>query len=189
MSTDDHDASAQVAALHQQNKFLYAQGDSGPMEWYLRSNCIVKGGPFALCVVLFGPAVIDGHDKQKSTNVQAVLFNLWFLLIDGRTFYAKSIERDCSRFYQEWMKLLVTMLTELPGVYNSYRKFIDDNIFGKGEEETVNLSEEEQVEFTEKFHTDIQEEKAQQKAKDNAEQGSTTDSAKSPAGGSGEEQD
>ena len=42
--------SPQVAALRDNNQFLYAQGTSDPMERYLRSECIVKGGPIAICI-------------------------------------------------------------------------------------------------------------------------------------------
>ena len=43
---DNCDTSPQIAALGDKNVFLYAQGDAGPMERYLRSDCIVKGGRF-----------------------------------------------------------------------------------------------------------------------------------------------
>ena len=41
---DDRNASAQVAALSKDNKFLYAEGDGDPSYRYLRSDCMVKGG-------------------------------------------------------------------------------------------------------------------------------------------------
>jgi len=47
MSIDDRDASAQVTALRQENEFLYLGGGDYPMQRYLRSDCITKGGPFA----------------------------------------------------------------------------------------------------------------------------------------------
>ena len=46
---DDRDASKQVEALHTQNAFLYAQGDSRPMERYLRSDCILRVGSLTRC--------------------------------------------------------------------------------------------------------------------------------------------
>lgn len=42
----DRETSAQVVALRNGNSFLYAQGDTGSLEQYLRSDCIIKGGPF-----------------------------------------------------------------------------------------------------------------------------------------------
>ena len=50
MTIDDRNTSAQVAALHAQNKFLYAEGNSRSMEWYLRSDCILKVSLLAHCI-------------------------------------------------------------------------------------------------------------------------------------------
>lgn len=45
MTIDDRDESEQVAALHKEDSFLYAGGDSRRMERYLRSDCVVKVYP------------------------------------------------------------------------------------------------------------------------------------------------
>lgn len=42
---DDRNTSKEVAMLAENNEFLYAQGNARPMQRYLRSECILKGGP------------------------------------------------------------------------------------------------------------------------------------------------
>ena len=61
------------------------------------------------------------------------------------------------------MKSLTKMSVELPGTYKSFRKFIDDNVFGEGEEEVVHPSEEAQRKFVTKFDAEFEKEKARQK--------------------------
>ena len=85
---NDRSTSAQVAALHPNNNFLYAQGSSCAMAWYLRSDCILKASPSAycvhqtqvilqaLCVVLLGPAALEGRERYKSVNVRTILFGI-----------------------------------------------------------------------------------------------------------------
>ena len=85
---DDRSISAEVAALHPNNNFLYAQGSSRPMARYLRSDCILKAGPSsyyvhqtqvilqALHVVLLGPAALEGRERYKSVHVCAILFGV-----------------------------------------------------------------------------------------------------------------
>ena len=68
------------------------------------------------------------------------------------------------------MKSVKTMATRLPDVYKSYRKFIDDSVFGEGEQEEVHPDEEEQREFTKKFYAEVEEEMTQQKGKERAEE-------------------
>ena len=46
LTIDDRWMSSQIAALSEENAFLYAQGDAGPMERYLRSDYIGTGGCF-----------------------------------------------------------------------------------------------------------------------------------------------
>lgn len=46
LTLDDRWMSQQITALGKENAFLYAQGDSGPMERYLRSDSIATGGCF-----------------------------------------------------------------------------------------------------------------------------------------------
>lgn len=62
------------------------------------------------------------------------------------------------------MKSLATMVVELPGVYKSYKKFVNNNVFGEGEE-VVHPGEKEQREFAKMFNADFEEEKARQKGK------------------------
>ena len=121
---------------------------------------------------------------------------LWFLLIDGGTFRAKGVDHKYSDFYQERMKSLATMMDELPDVYMSYKKFINDNVFGEGEEEVVHPGDKEQREFMKKFSVEIRDEKARQKGKQRAERAEDTpgfsDDAGKPSddyGGSGNDQD
>jgi len=47
---DDRGVSAEVAALLDDNQFLYTKGDSREMDQYLRSECILKGGPLAYSI-------------------------------------------------------------------------------------------------------------------------------------------
>ena len=58
------------------------------------------------------------------------------------------------------MKALAKIMAELPRTYKSYRKFIDDNMFGEGEEEVVHPAQKEQREFTKRFNAAIEKEKA-----------------------------
>ena len=88
---------------------------------------------------------------------------MWFLLIDGKMFHAKAVEHDYPGFYRDRMKSLATMVVELPRTYESFRKFIDRNVFGEGEEEVVHPSVETQRGFLRKFYADVEEEKAHQK--------------------------
>ena len=60
------------------------------------------------------------------------------------------------------------MREKLPDTYESYKKFVNDNVFGEGEEEVVHPNEQEQREFMEKFSADVEEEKGQQKGKQRA---------------------
>ena len=83
---------------------------------------------------------------------------LWFLLIDGGTFHAKGIDRKYSNFYQEQMKSLGKVSDEMPTASYAYKKFMDDNVFGKGEEEVVHPDEEEQRGFMAKFDVEINDE-------------------------------
>ena len=76
---------------------------------------------------------------------------LCFLLVDGGRFYRETAESNYMGFYQEQMKSLEQMSVELPGTYESFRKFIDDNVFGRGEAEVVHPSMEKQREFRRKF--------------------------------------
>lgn len=68
------------------------------------------------------------------------------------------------------MKSVETMATRLPDVYKSYRKFIDDSVFGEGEQEEVHPDEEKQREFTKKFYAEVEEETTRQKGKERAEE-------------------
>ena len=68
------------------------------------------------------------------------------------------------------MKLVKMMATRLPDIYKSYRKFIDDSVFGEGEQEEVHPDEEEQRGFMKKFYTEVEEETTQQKGKERAEE-------------------
>ena len=88
---------------------------------------------------------------------------LWFLLVDGKKFLPKGVPHNYSVFYADRMQTLKTMAIELPGIYKSLRKHIDDNVFGKREEEVMNLSERQQVKYMVKFRADVEVEKARQK--------------------------
>ena len=78
------------------------------------------------------------------------------------------------------MKSLGSMDAELPSLAKSLRKFINDHVFGEGEEEVVHPDDKEQREFTKKFNADVEEERARQKGKQRAEH------ANSPPSGSDE---
>jgi hypothetical protein len=71
------------------------------------------------------------------------------------------------------------MNCDLPEIYKSYRKFIDDSVFGEGEKEAVPPDEEEQRRFAERFDTDFAVAKARKQTRQ-------SESAGTPAGGSGE---
>ena len=58
------------------------------------------------------------------------------------------------------------MRQELPEIHKSCRKFIDDGVFGKGEEEVVHPNEEEQRKFTETFDADFAAAKAKKRARE-----------------------
>ena len=58
------------------------------------------------------------------------------------------------------------MRKELPEIHKSWRKFIDDSVFGKGEEETVHPNEEEQRRFAETFDADFSAAKAKKQARE-----------------------
>ena len=77
---------------------------------------------------------------------------LWFLLIDGGTFHAKGFEHKYVNFYEEWMKLLGKMLCEILDLHRLYKKFIDDNIFSRGDE-VVYLDKKEQESMQKKRRT------------------------------------
>ena len=115
---------------------------------------------------------------------------LHFLLADGTTFHAKGCVHDYSDFYREWMKSLDCMRSVLPKVYQAYRKFIDDNVFGEEEKEEVYPIEKEQRKFKEKFDADFsaaraKEKMRQQKGKNREEQEDTLDPADGSASESG----
>ena len=86
------------------------------------------------------------------------------------------------------MELIQNMRTELIGIYETYRKFIDDNVFGKGEEEVVHPNEEEQRRFTEKFGGEFAAAKAKEQARKakGKNRARSLDSDNDPTGGSGE---
>ena len=65
---------------------------------------------------------------------------LWFLLVNGKRFHRIAVEHGYVEFYQDRMKNLATLSAELPGTYKSFRKFINNNVFGEGEEEVVHPS-------------------------------------------------
>ena len=71
------------------------------------------------------------------------------------------------------------MKDELPEVYKAYEKFINDSVFGEGEEEIVSLGERKERKFAEQFDADFAVAKAkEQKGKDVADpQGKTPDPA------------
>ena len=83
---------------------------------------------------------------------------LWFLLIDGGRFHAKGVDRKYSNFYQERMKSLGKVSDKMPTASYAYKKFMDNNVFGKGEEEVVHPDEEEQRGFMAKFDVEINDE-------------------------------
>jgi len=58
------------------------------------------------------------------------------------------------------MKSLTRMSVELPDTYRSFRKFIDENVFGEGEEEAIHPREAQQRGFEAKLGADFEEEKA-----------------------------
>ena len=88
---------------------------------------------------------------------------LHFLLADGTTFHAKGGAHDYSDFYRERMKSLDNMRCVLPKVYNAYKKFIDDNVFGEEEKEEVHPIEKDQRKFKEKFDADFSAARAKEK--------------------------
>ena len=106
---------------------------------------------------------------------------LWYLLVDGERFHETAVEHNYMGFYQEQMKSLATMSVELPRTYKSFRKFIDNNVFGEGEEEVVHPSVEKQREFRRKLNADIEEEKALQKERqDHEEPANSPSTAEAP---------
>ena len=90
---------------------------------------------------------------------------LWFLLVDGQRFQGNLVSHGYVEFYQERMKDLARIAVDTPWIYESFRKFINDNVFGEGEEEVVDPRTEKQREFKRKFSADIEEEKARHKEK------------------------
>ena len=92
---------------------------------------------------------------------------LKFLLVDGTTFHAKGVVHNYSSFYQDQMKSLRKMKDELPEVYKAYKKFINNSVFGEGEEEIVGPGERKERKFAEQFDADFAVVKAkEQKGKD-----------------------
>ena len=94
---------------------------------------------------------------------------LWFLLVDNGKFHDKGGQHNYMKFYQERMKSLASIEAQLPSLAKSLRKFINDSVFGEGEEEVVHPDDREQMEFTKKFNADVEEERARQKGKQGAE--------------------
>lgn len=95
---------------------------------------------------------------------------LWHILVGVGNFHGLAVENNYVKFYRERMKSLAVMSVELPRTYKSFRKFIDDNVFGEGEEEVVHPSAGEQTEFNRKFAADVEEEKARQKERQDPEE-------------------
>lgn len=86
------------------------------------------------------------------------------------------------------MKTLATMAVELPEVYDSYRRFVDANVFGEGEQETEDRNREERAKFMKNFYADVEEEKARRKEKAHMEWEGSPKSAGGPSSGPGGEQ-
>ena len=81
------------------------------------------------------------------------------------------------------MKSLRKMKDELPEVYKGYTKFINDRVFGEGEEKTEGPAELEQREFTEQFDADFAVAKAKaQKGKNVGDPRGKTPDPATPAG-------
>lgn len=88
------------------------------------------------------------------------------------------------------MRSLIKMHIELPDVYKAYTKFVNDNVFGDGEEEAVHPNDEEQRGFMTRFDAEfaaakVKEKERQQKGKNRTERENTADFADGPASGSG----
>ena len=62
-----------------------------------------------------------------------VAMELWFLFIGGGTFYAKGVGRKYSNFYEERVKSFGKISDGMPSASNAYKKFMNENVFGKGE--------------------------------------------------------
>jgi hypothetical protein len=87
------------------------------------------------------------------------------------------------------MRSLAKMQMELHYVYEAYKKFMNDNVFGEGEEE-VHPNGEEQNKFAKKLDADFAAAKVKEKAKGKAkvERENTADSADGPSGRSEEDE-
>ena len=98
-------------------------------------------------------------------------------------FCAKGAAYDYSSFYQDRMKSLRKMKDELPEVYKGYTKFINDRVFGEGEEKIEGPAEQEQRKFAEQFDADFAVAKAKaQKGKNAADPQGRTSDPTTPAG-------
>ncbi|KAF9789539.1 hypothetical protein BJ322DRAFT_1018158 [Thelephora terrestris] len=178
VTIDERDQSTQVAALRLNYTFLYGHGNVGLIEEFMRSDCM------ALRVILFGPAALDGPDQQKSRSIRAVLFNvktvrktlaafiatvLWFLLIDSSVFHDKGAKEGYKKFYRDRMLQLERLHVDLPDIYNSWKEFMDANVFGQDEEEMGDPNEEAQKEYMDKFYADVEKKAHQTKGKGRAD--------------------
>ena len=84
-------------------------------------------------------------------------------------FRDKGTEEGCKKYYQDRMKQLIKLRSELPDIYESYQKFMHASVFGEDKEQEVDPIEEAQAEYMKKFNADVNKERERRrkgKAKD-----------------------